>query len=254
MNPTLAQFEQGRSDVNAVAGSLNELYQAIINVFSRGDALAQPDAVVEQLQTLGIVWALVFLVAGVLCMFNGSRYYRFATIALAFAIGSFLGYWLGAQVKAPLVVAGCLGLLMAVTAFPLMKYAVALLGGLAGAFLGANLWSGFAHAVNEAHDSTYVDPQAYWIGALVMLIVCGMLAFMFFKLSIVLFTSVSGSTIAVLGGLALLLSFESVRQQVTDSVTASQIVLPLLVFVPAAIAFILHESYPTPSGGGGGEE
>jgi hypothetical protein len=174
-------------------------------------------------------------------------------VAIAFVIGSFLGYWLGEQVQAPLIVAGCVGLLVAVIAMPMMKYAVALLGGLAGAFLGANLWSGFAHAVNEAQKSTVVAPDAYWIGALVMLIVCGMLAFMLFKLSIVLFTSVSGSTIAVMGALALLLSFEPMRQSVSEGLTASQVVIPLLVAVPAFIALILHHS-PSPAGSGGGED
>jgi len=251
MLATLAQAADQAGRDNVVYSSLTNLYERVLAIFSRGDALAQPDAVVEQLQTLGIVWALVFLIAGILCLINGSNHYRITTILMAFVLGSFVGYWLGARVDAPLVVAGCVGLLLAVTAFPLMKYAVALLGGLAGAFIGGNLWSGFAHAINDAQNTTVVSPEAYWVGALIMLIVCGMLAFMLFKLSIVLFTSVSGATIAVMGGLALLLSFEPARDNVARSLTASQIVLPLLVFVPAAIGFILHESYAMASGGGG---
>jgi len=248
-----SQAPTGSAHANAAYQSLTHLFETGIALFSRGDALARPDQVVQQLQALGVVWAVVLLIAGTLCLYNGSHYYKFATIALAFVIGSFLGYWLGQQVQAPLIVAGCVGLLVAVTALPLMKYAVALLGGLAGAFLGANLWSGFTHAMNEAQQSTVVPPDAYWVGALVMLIICGMLAFMLFKLSIVLFTSVSGSTIAVMGGLALLLSFEPMQQSVADGLTASQIVIPLLVAVPALIALILHNS-PKPASDGGDDD
>jgi hypothetical protein len=244
---------QSQSQSNPAYESLTHLFETVLGLFSRGDALAQPDQVVEHLQTLGVVWAVVFLIAGSLCLYNGSHYYKAATISLAFLIGSFLGYWLGQQVKAPLIVAGCVGLLLAVTALPLMKYAVALLGGLAGAFVGGNLWSGFAHAVNETQGSTVVPPDAFWVGALVMLIVCGMLAFMLFKLSIVLFTSVSGSTVAVMGALALLLSFEPMRQSVAEGLTASQIVIPLLVTVPAFIALILHNS-PHPASSGGDDD
>jgi hypothetical protein len=257
MFATLAQATgQPAQAQNHAYDAVIHVYRQIMPLFSKADGLARPDVVVEQLQTLGVVWALVFLAAGALCLFKGSHHYRIATITLAFLIGSFLGYWLGEQVKAPLVVAGCVGLLVAVIAFPLMKYAVAIMGGLAGAFLGGNLWSGFAHAVNDAQNATVIAPDAYWIGALVMLMFCGMLAFMLFKLSIVMFTSVSGATIAVIGALALLLSYEPMRPRVTESLTASQIVIPLLVFVPAAIAFILHESHAlaTPGGGDGEDD
>ncbi len=74
-----------------------------------------------------------------------------------------------------------------------------------------------------------------------------MLAFILFKLSIVLFTSVSGATIAVLGGLALLLSFDPWQETIRSGLTASQMVIPLLVFVPAVIGLILQESWPDAS-------
>ncbi|CAN0052854.1 unnamed protein product, partial [Ectocarpus fasciculatus] len=65
-------------------------------------------------------------------------------------IGSLAGYWLGLSIQAPpLIGAGCVGVLLAVLAIPLMKYAVAVLGGLSGAFIGANLWAG----VGRAFDS-----------------------------------------------------------------------------------------------------
>lgn len=233
----------------AKAGPLANLFDTVVQLFSHGDTLAQPQQLVHSLQALSVVWSVVFLIVGLLCLLNGYKYYRVATIIMAFLIGAFAGYWLGQKIQAPFIVAGCLGILLAVAAFPMMKYAVALLGGLAGAFLGANLWSGFAHALNHgAH--THIPDQAFWIGALVGLIVCGMLAFVVFKLSIVLFTSVSGATLAVFGALALLLSFKPWEASVAQGITASQLVVPLLVVVPAAIGLIIQHSGPPAAAAG----
>ena len=222
---------------------LQNLFETVTAMFSRPDALAQPEALVEHLQTLSVVWAVVFLIVGLMCMLNGYRFYRFATVAIALIIGLFTGYWLGRQIQAPFVVAGSLGLLLAAMAFPLMKFAVAIFGGLTGAFVGANLWAGIASALNKAIN-TQIPVDAYWVGALVGLMLFGMLAFILFKLSVVLFTSVSGATIAVLGGLALLLSFDPWHDTIKSGLTASKLVVPLLVFVPAVIGLILQESWP----------
>lgn len=231
--------------------AIQNFFDTIAGMFSRGDALAQPDHVISHLQTLGAVWAVVFVIVGVLCMFNGYKFYKFATVSLAMLMGLFAGYWFGGKIGAPYVVAGCVGVLLAVLAFPLMKYAVAIFGGLAGAFVGANLWAGMADAVNkiasEGGQARNIVPAGeYWLGALLGLLICGMLAFILFKLSIVMFTSVSGSTIAMMGVLALLLGFEPWHDTVADGLRASQLVVPLLVFVPAAIGLILQE---TNSGG-----
>lgn len=222
---------------------LQNLFETVTAMFSSPDALAQPETLVENLQALSVVWAVVFLVVGLLCMLNGYRFYKTSTVAIALMIGLFGGYWMGQQIQAPFVVAGCTGLLLAAVAFPLMKFAVAIFGGITGAFIGANLWAGIASALNKAAD-TEIPVDAYWIGALVGLMLCGMLAFILFKLSIVLFTSVSGATIAVLGGLALLLSFEPWNESIKSGLTASQLVVPLLVFVPAVIGLILQETWP----------
>ena len=220
---------------------LTNLFDTVVGLFSRPDTLAQPEALVEHLGALSVVWAVVFIIVGATCLLNGYKFYKIVTIGIALFIGAFAGYWIGQKIQAPFVVAGCLGLLLAVAAFPLMKFAVAIFGGLAGAFVGANLWAGAAHALNKA-GHTQIPADAYWIGALVGLLICGMLAFVLYKLSIVMFTSVSGATIAVMGGIALLLSFEPWHDSVAKGLTASQLVVPLLVFVPAIIGLILQET------------
>ncbi len=236
MTALLAQAQNAESD------ALSNLFDTVVQMFSLGDGLAKPGQLLPILQNLMTVWAVVFIVIGLLCMFNGYRFYKVATVAMALLAGMFAGYWLGVQIRAPFIIAGCCGVLFAVLAWPLMKYAVAVFGGLAGAFVGANLWSGFAHALSVGAQ-VEIPQNTYWIGALVGLIVCGMLAFILFKLSIVLFTSVTGSTLAVMGVLALLMSIGSWREPIINRLQENNVLIPLLVFVPALIALILQEAW-----------
>ena len=243
----------------SMAEAIKNFFDVVAGIFSKGDALAQPEHVIQHLSALGAVWAVIFVIVGVMCMVNGFRFYRVATVGVALLLGMFAGYWFGAKIGAPYVVAACAGTLMATLAFPLMKYAVSLMGGLTGAFVGANLWAGVADAVNHiASDGgapRYLMPTgAYWIGAFLGLLIFGMLAFILFKLSVVWFTSVSGSTIAVMGVLALLLSFDPWRATVSSSLRSSHLVIPLLVFVPAMIGLILQQMHSRGMVLGGGHD
>ena len=234
----LAQAEPAASE-----STQQSMFEVITSIFARGDALAKPDDLVNALGNMSLVWAVVFLVVGLLCLFNGYRYYKAATVTLALLIGACVGYALGKQIGAQWIVAGCLGLLMATVSFSLMKYAVAVLGGLTGAYIGANAWSAIAQIAADPSSNEEVT-QTYWIGALVGLVVFGMLAFILFKLTIVLFTSISGSTIAVLGVITLLLQVPMVQNQVEDGLKAHAAIIPLLVLVPAIIGLILQETNP----------
>lgn len=250
LTPTLAA---------GLAESLNfdALFETVTSLFAAGgNFLADPELVIETLRGLTVTWAVVFIIAGALCMINGYRLYKSVTIGLALLIGMFSGYALGGTIGVPYVVAACVGLLLAVAAFPLMKYAVALFGGLMGAFLGANLWTGIADALAKGAEVSLPGDQ-YWIGALIGLILAGMLTFILFKLAVVLMASVSGSLLVVLGTITLLLTVESIEPVVSEALLANNVVIPLLVFVPAMIALVWQETHmpdekPASGGGGGG--
>ena len=218
------------------------VFEIMTNVFSRADTLAHPQDLATNLQAMSVVWAVVFLTAGLVCLLSGYRFYRTVVVVLAFAIGGLAGYYLGKKIDAAYVVAGCLAVLLAVGVFPLMKYAVAIMGGLVGAFMGANSWSAIALML-QTDNKPNPAVDNYWIGALLGLLVCGMLAFILFNLSVVVFTSVSGSTVAVLGALALLLQFQPWRQSISEGISTNAMIVPILVLVPAVIGFILQESW-----------
>jgi len=245
---TLAQTHASQA---AARSGLN-ICEAVNGMFSRIDTLAHPANLVPYLQSLSVVWAVVFLIAGLICLLNGYRVYQPIIVISGLILGILAGYWLGEKINASQIVAGCLGLLLAVACFPLMKYAVAALGALAGAFIGANTWTSVAAAVGDAR-SAEAAAQNYWVGALIGLLVFGMLAFIVFKLSIIMFTTISGSTLVVLGAMALLLQIPAWREGITQRISAHAAIVPLLVFVPAVIGLILqgarHDSAPAKASG-----
>lgn len=228
------------------ATTTNSVFDIATSIFSRADTLANPGILLDQLQQLSMIWAAVFLAGGLVCLLHGHKYYRVITVIMALIIGGVVGYALGKRVQADYIVAGCLAALLAVCCWPLMKYAVAAMGGLVGAFLGANAWSAVLATMNTHGNGSHPDPHlnTYWVGALLGLVICGMLSFILFKLTVVMFTSVSGATLAVLGALALLLQVPTWNSSIRDNIARNAIALPLLVVVPAIIGLILQHAQP----------
>ena len=237
----LAQQAETAADAASQTPTPPHVFDVITQIFSKGDALAQPTNLITAVQNLSMVWAIIFLIVGVLCLFNGYKFYKAFTISLALLLGVIVGYAMGKRIDAEWIVAGCMGALLATLCVPLMKYAVAILGGLAGAFIGANAWSAIAQLAAQPGEVT-AAMEAYWIGALVGLLVFGMLAFILFKFSVVTMTSVSGATFVVIGVLALLLQLPSIQSAVAQSVKAHGAIIPMLVLVPALIGLILQQS------------
>ena len=275
MLSTLAQAEAtpvtGAAHSGDLWGQARHVFETSIEIFSRGDTLASPSELIPELAQLGQMWAIVFVVIGLVCLLKGYTFHKVMTVSLLVILGAMLGYWMGLEIQGPpFVVAGCVSVLLAVLAFPLMKYAVAVLGGLSGAFIGSNLWAGLGRVLDnsaqqridaqgaEATSGSFIvraaeamPADAYWVGALIGLIICGLAAFALSKITIHLFTTVSGSTIAVFGVIALLLSIDTFRDTVASELTRSPMIIPLLVFVPAAIGFLMQEKESGAWGGGG---
>ncbi|MGB1126067.1 MAG: hypothetical protein ACPG4Q_12745, partial [Phycisphaeraceae bacterium] len=176
----------------------HHVFQTSVDIFSRGDTLASPGELIPELAQLGELWAIVFVVIGLVCLLKGYTFHKIMTVALLVVLGAMVGYRMGLEIQGPpFVVAGCVSVLLAVLAFPLMKYAVAILGGLSGAFIGSNLWAGLGRVLDSSAESRVaaegqeaasgsmivraaeiMPADAYWVGALIGLIVCGLAAFM----------------------------------------------------------------------------
>ncbi|GAI72873.1 unnamed protein product, partial [marine sediment metagenome] len=87
---------------------------------------------------------------------------------------------------------GLIGMgLLAVLSVPLMKWAVCLLGAAAGGIVTSGIW--YACGL----------PKEYiWAGALIGMVAGGMISFIVFKVAIILFSSLGGSCLIVVGFLA----------------------------------------------------
>jgi hypothetical protein len=230
------------AQAGAASGGSEPQY-VLPKIFERIDTLAHPEKLVDTLAETTWVVGAIFLTVGLLCILQGYKLYKGVVILTALAMGIVLGYKLGQHIQAQTIVAGCLGVLLAVAAWPFMKFAVSLCGGLAGAFIGANAWSGIATHLNATSPSINIPPDAYWAGALIGLVLFGMLSFILFELSVVLFTSVSGSVLAVLGIIALLLQVTAWREAIGNALKANPLVMPVLIVVPAVVGLVLQYQF-----------
>lgn len=223
------------------------------NVFSRVDTLARPDPLLDQLGYVSTLFACIFLALGLLIMFYGVKYERFTNIALALAVGAVGGFILGKHIGASIVCAGCAAALLATCCWAFSQYTLVVLSAFVGAFLGANIWTGIDAALNTHGQGAHPDAaqSAWWIGAIVGLLVCGFLAFKFEQFAQVFFNAVIGSTLAVLATIALLLKTSKYHDSVTQQLSDNAIVVPMLVIVPAIISLIIQHAKPGKSGGKG---
>jgi hypothetical protein len=228
MTFSLAQDAGGRNGSEIVAQALHGL-----------DILNRPAELLEVLSQLPLIGASVIVVIGVLCVLNGYRWHKWVIMILAFLMGLGLGHLLSAKVGNAAIVAIALGLLCAIIATPMLKVTVAVFAGITGAFIGANVWS----AVNGT------PPDTQWAGAAMGFILLAMSSLILFRLVIVLFTSIGGAAMVVLGGITLLLHVPAWEHAVREALIANQLLIPLLLCVAAVAGFVLQHGRLKESGG-----
>jgi len=204
----------------------------LTGAFEQLDILTHPDKLLDALSKMPLVLASVILVVGVLCTLNGYKWHKWVVVALAFLLGLGIGHILSQQMGKSIIVAIALGILFATVATPMLRWTVAIFGGLTGAFLGANAWT-LANA--SPHD-------AQWAGACMGFIALALLSFVVFRLVVVLFTSIGGAAMVVLGGITCLMQVPGWQQTIRDSLTNNHHLIPLLVTVAAVAGFVIQES------------
>src|SRR5207253_2594914 len=120
-------------------------------------------------QTMAPGTAALLVGVGIVYLMFG--YYSFKALIMlnAAVFGAAVGAYFGARGNAE--VAGALmgAFIAAAITWPLMKFAVAIMGGLVGAALGASIWRACG-----------LDPQFAWAGGMSGLIFFGMLSFILF--------------------------------------------------------------------------
>lgn len=183
----------------------------------RMDILSRPSSMKDILNEINPVWAAIFVVVGILCLLQGYRWHRWLIVILGGLAGARFGVMFGDKVGSEHVAAICLGMLCAVVSWPLMRYSVAAFGGLAGAFAGANIWT----AIGQ-------PPGDHRIGALVGLIVAGLLAFTAFRYVVVGLTTIIGATLLVFGTTAGLMQLESFHSALSSNLSDHPLIVPVV--------------------------
>jgi hypothetical protein len=211
--------ETGESPVTVVGNALQ----------GKLDVLAHPDTLQRIISEINIVWASIFVIVGILCVLHGYRWHKILLVMLAAMMGVRAGTLLGDRVGSVEIASICLAVLAAVVAWPLMRYAVAIFGGLAGAFAGANAWTAMGYPPDDHH-----------LGAIIGLIVIGMAAFMAFRLVVVLLTTIGGATLLVCGALAAMTQVESWRGGILNSLDDNPLIVPMVAASAAAFGIVFQ--------------
>ncbi len=155
------------------------------------------------LQATSLSWlqAVVAISFGVIPLMYGWRIYKVLAVIGFGLLGLYFGLWAGVRLHHALL-GGILGsAILIVLSMPLMRWAVCVLGALAGGVITAGVW----------HACTLPE-QFVWAGALVGIVAGGLISFVVFKLAVMLFTSLAGASLVTIGVFALIYRFETFVQ------------------------------------------
>jgi len=191
---------------------------------------AQGD-LIDWCQQMPPVVAAMLLVFGLIYLLFGVTWYKWLVTLNAALLGAYIGLRLGRMTDGPLVGAFIGAFTSAAVTMPLMKWCVAVMGGIYGGVLGAAIWRSFN-----------IDPQFAWAGALSGLIFFGMLSFIIFRGSIIAYMSLQGSVMMIFGVLGLIFKSTSVAPQIAQHLQLKPFLLPAAIFVPALIGLIYQQT------------
>jgi hypothetical protein len=114
------------------------------------------------------------------------------------------------------------------------------MGGVYGAVLGAALWR-----------SVGLPPDLAWAGGLVGLVGFGLLSFILFHGSLMMYTSLQGSVMLVFGLLGLVFKYPDIGMRILESLTAKPFILPMAIFIPSILGLLYQQNQygsPAPAG------
>ena len=150
---------------------------------------------------------------------------------VATGVGAVLGGAAGGVAGGAAAGAAVGGFVASVVTWPMMKYAVAIMGGLIGTVIGMSLWR-----------ASGLDPHFAAAGGGMGLIFCGMISFILFRTSVMAFTSLQGSLMLIFGALASIYKFQNIDTSFIDAkLTVSPMMMPMAVGF-AAVCGVIYQN------------
>ncbi|RKY22944.1 MAG: hypothetical protein DRP62_06900 [Planctomycetota bacterium] len=198
-----------------------------------GAQIVPLDFIYEQITSLSWFQALITVSFGAVYLMYGWRIFKALTVISFALLGLYAGMWVGGQFD-KVFLGSIIGLgLLALLSIPLMRWAVSILGAVAGGILTAGLW--YACKLPE---------QYIWAGGLVGVVAGGMISFIVFRIAVMLFTSLGGGALIVTGLLALLYQYDRIQEAPTENVKQMLYnhnwFMPVLLLASTAIGIILQ--------------
>jgi len=189
----------------------------------------------EQIIRLDLLEALMFISFGAVCLVYGWRVFKILVVISFGLLGLLLGIMVGDKISGEdsQLIGGLIGLgLMAVLSVPLMRWAVSILGAIAGGILTSGIW--YASGLTEKY---------MWAGALIGIVAGGMISFIIFKIAVILFSSLGGSGLMVTGILALLYLYPQTTERVEELIFTHKWFLPVTLIAPTLVGLILQNKF-----------
>jgi hypothetical protein len=219
-------------DRRVLCGSAAAMEAVMLHILAQ--TLPQQTQLLTNLTNARILFPVALCIIGGLLMAYGFRAYKWIVLSNFAAVG----WWLGTlPVKGQLtgkggedlaLVASIAGaIVMAVIALPLLKYTVAACGGMVGFIIGMVVWAYCDQPMNMT-----------WAGGLLGMAVLGMLSFVLFKTTVILFTSIEGAALFVFGICALVLRYQPWQEQVSTSLATKPVLLPLAIVTLTVVALL----------------
>jgi hypothetical protein len=192
------------------------------------------DLIWKNITSLNLVEALTFISFGAICLFYGWRVFKMLVLICFGLLGLFVGLWVNKMLIEGDVIWLSI-IFIAAFAFlsiPLMRWAVSLLGAAAGGVITSGAWL-----------ATGLPQQYIWAGGLIGLVAGGMISFIIFRAAVMLFTSLGGSGLMVVGILAVLYQYMGVAEKLEELVFHQKWFLPVLFLVPMAVGVFLQNRF-----------
>jgi len=187
------------------------------------------DFIYEQITSLTWLQAIIAVSFGIIYLLYGWRIFKALTVISFALLGLYLGMWAGGQFDR-VFLGGVIGLVvLAVLSVPLMRWAVSVLGAVAGGVLTAGVWYG-----------CQLPEQYIWAGGLVGVVAGGMISFIVFKIAVMLFSSLGGAAIMATGLLSLLYQYEPATEHINDLVHNNNWFLPAALLIPTIVGMLVQ--------------
>lgn len=202
--------------------------------YQKFQSLVPIDFIWGQISALSWIQAIIAISFGAVYLLYGCKIFKILVVIAFGLIGMSIGIRVG-QFMSGLnwqIWGGVLGaVILGSVSIPLMRWSVSILGAIAGGIITTGIWYAF----------DLPDNHLILAGALIGIIAGGMLSFVVFDAAVVLFTSLGGASLIVIGVLALLLHYEPTSNDVQNWVYNYKWFLPASMVITTILGILIQK-------------